>query len=1567
MDLAPGSKASPYSPIASRLGTTPRRANGGLGAGSYSIGTPPASSWEKREGKDASGAGSNSGGLGAIGGLGGTGASHESAFMPRSNGQHGSSFALSRIGALPPDPGAPAAADAGAVDASTSGSGGSSAMEGLQEEAGAEAGQSLAAAAAAEAEAPVAGKGAEGGGVMLGREELEALSWRHREAAIVEMILAVCRGVGVSKEGISGETDMINLGLSSVKAAQLIGEIEGQFNSTVQGQDGEGGEQQGPSLSEVILYECATIQDVAQLVNRTFFAASAAGHEADQGPLARAGRGALAAGKWVGAIVGDLAALGYTGGLVALAFLLPLQLCTSLLLFADGAGDGSSTAGRLVRALLVLPPAYLLGVLLLMVLTTLTKWAVIGEYTAGTYPVGGLYYARWLLVDNLLRFVGKNFVAPLTGTALHTLWLQSLGLRGCPPGGCAVRTEDVSEFDLLHLGAGVAVGPGAKLRAAVVEGDCLILRPVRIEAGATVGAGALVLPGAVIQEGAVLAPASVVSGRAPAVESYTLWEGSPAKFVRRVTASASSAPSSLGKAAQGPVLAAVEGGLVPCAAMVGAGLCLVLASLPALATMGVLLLATGGAPGGVGALGGMAEEYAWAAFIAPLIAVIGPLAVPFFAVLGGTSGLGALAGTEGQSFCDIALGIATRYYVVGAAVAAGVSYAVFGAAVVAAAAVVQRASGAVQLLLAPKATETTTLPLAASSSSGAPAGEPLTATAARWVARFNEILQAQLHARFPVLLGGTKGYALYLRALGADVHQGAFVASETGVRGYPGGLSIGEGAFVHPMATLLVPTTGAEGGGASSSGGRTTVGPGAIVAALAVVGAGATVEAESTLAPLSQVGAGQSVYTGTNKCGYSTLLRLRHPAEGTGRTPPWARWAFAAFTWLYPLLGTALCIAALYAASYPAFLLVQLALRGARGVDAGAAWLSGLLMAAAFPVFVAALLASAVLVKRLAVPAYTPSKHHALGASLFYYRHLLVAAYCRLVDRTAGCLVRGTALYNLYLRALGATVGARAVVLTGDVEGHDLLALGDQTVVGRDVQLSALKLNASTEAGRPRLELAPVTVGHECTLGDGTVAMASADVKDLSITAGGTLLTPEIVLGRRVMVEGNLPFRVTRSSAAPGNLVTPSGPFNAPMDLVLPDIDIDHECAFRTNLVAAAGPPPPHARGGVAFITGANGFVGRHLVQELLDRTNLTVVCLVRGRANQPCHARMLAALGGRAQALKTPEHERRLRVVDGDVSKPLLGLKPPIYDALAAEVTTVFHCATILGFAAPYANLRGANVEGTKRALEFAACTRLKRFNHVSSILATSLDMANPRGRITEVAPLGDATRFPIIGASEWTHGYGLSKWAQEVLVQQAQAAGLPTSVCRLGEVGPHSRTGFMEEGVLVDLFHDTIASGLVPHALGTINVTPVDYCARGILAVGLAEWGLGRTYHLMDGRFECGFETVVSLLQDLGHPVQTTDFLTWRRRMKRDDVRKSWFIAGVLSGEQQLVGQNFDCTDGGALLRRQEPEPGGIDGALLLRRFAQHAKLRNDKAAGSVAVRVAPAVAVAVEGPSS
>lgn len=154
-------------------------------------------------------------------------------------------------------------------------------------------------------------------------------------------------------------------------------------------------------------------------------------------------------------------------------------------------------------------------------------------------------------------------------------------------------------------------------------------------------------------------------------------------------------------------------------------------------------------------------------------------------------------------------------------------------------------------------------------------------------------------------------------------------------------------------------------------------------------------------------------------------------------------------------------------------------------------------MAATFPVFGVALMISAVIVK-LAVIQFYKSGTHPLGG-FYYYRHLFVSVYLRLVDRTFVCLLRGTRTYNTFLRLLGVQVGDEAIILTSEIEGTDLISVGDQTVIGRDVQLSATKLNPGTTASDLLLEFAPVTIGHECTLGDATVAMASSDVKVRSL------------------------------------------------------------------------------------------------------------------------------------------------------------------------------------------------------------------------------------------------------------------------------------------------------------------------------------------------------------------------------------------------------------------------------------------------------------------------------------
>src|SRR5687767_7407428 len=84
------------------------------------------------------------------------------------------------------------------------------------------------------------------------------------------------------------------------------------------------------------------------------------------------------------------------------------------------------------------------------------------------------------------------------------------------------------------------------------------------------------------------------------------------------------------------------------------------------------------------------------------------------------------------------------------------------------------------------------------------------------------------------------------------------------------------------------------------------------------------------------------------------------------------------------------------------------------------------------------------------------------------------------------------------------------------------------------------------------------------------------------------------------------------------------------------------------------------------FVTGATGFIGRHLVERLLEREG-TIYALVRPGSRQLLDR--LIEVGG---------IEERLVPVDGDLRKPLLGVDEETRDRLRGRIDHFFHLAAI-------------------------------------------------------------------------------------------------------------------------------------------------------------------------------------------------------------------------------------------------------------------------------------------------
>ncbi|HSJ95869.1 MAG TPA: SDR family oxidoreductase, partial [Myxococcota bacterium] len=129
------------------------------------------------------------------------------------------------------------------------------------------------------------------------------------------------------------------------------------------------------------------------------------------------------------------------------------------------------------------------------------------------------------------------------------------------------------------------------------------------------------------------------------------------------------------------------------------------------------------------------------------------------------------------------------------------------------------------------------------------------------------------------------------------------------------------------------------------------------------------------------------------------------------------------------------------------------------------------------------------------------------------------------------------------------------------------------------------------------------------------------------------------------------------------------------------------------------------------FVTGGTGFIGRFLIDRLLERDGDVYVLVRRGSAGK------LDALRPRWGA-----RGRRVIAVAGDLARPRLGIAPAQLARLKGKVRHFFHLAAIYDLAADAEAQELANVEGTRNAVAAAAAMRAGCFHHASAIAAAGL-----------------------------------------------------------------------------------------------------------------------------------------------------------------------------------------------------------------------------------------------------
>ena len=127
------------------------------------------------------------------------------------------------------------------------------------------------------------------------------------------------------------------------------------------------------------------------------------------------------------------------------------------------------------------------------------------------------------------------------------------------------------------------------------------------------------------------------------------------------------------------------------------------------------------------------------------------------------------------------------------------------------------------------------------------------------------------------------------------------------------------------------------------------------------------------------------------------------------------------------------------------------------------------------------------------------------------------------------------------------------------------------------------------------------------------------------------------------------------------------------------------------------------------FVTGATGFIGRRLVQQLVDNREGEIFVLVR------------AGSTSRMEALITQWGSDRVSMVSGDLGQPDLGVDAAWVDDHVGKVDHFFHLAAIYDITADDATNDLLNVEGTRNAISLAGALKAGCFHQTSSVAAST------------------------------------------------------------------------------------------------------------------------------------------------------------------------------------------------------------------------------------------------------
>ncbi len=315
---------------------------------------------------------------------------------------------------------------------------------------------------------------------------------------------------------------------------------------------------------------------------------------------------------------------------------------------------------------------------------------------------------------------------------------------------------------------------------------------------------------------------------------------------------------------------------------------------------------------------------------------------------------------------------------------------------------------------------------------------------------------------------------------------------------------------------------------------------------------------------------------------------------------------------------------------------------------------------------------------------------------------------------------------------------------------------------------------------------------------------------------------------------------------------------------------------------------------GDVLLTGATGYLGIHILRDLIDSDARNIYCLVRGKDMEAAAGRLRTLLFYYFSDAFKDLLGKRLHIILGDVTSDFSeGLK----------VDTVFNCAAIVKHFSEGTEIEDVNIGGAQRCVDYCLSTGAKLV-HVST--------ASTRGLWAGEIKSDIFTEQRLYMGQFLGNKYIYSKFLAERLILDAVAnKGLKAKIMRVGNLAARSTDGEFQANFQTNSFMGRIKVynmlGCCPHSMRNMQVefSPINEVAHAIVLLSSTpkECTVFHPYNI-HGQFMGDVLTGLTTVGDGVRFVEQDEFAEAMERAK-EDPQKAKQMSSLLAYQDMAHGQ--------------------------------------------------------------